>query len=245
MHIEALPATGTSNPPTTHIVSYVHQRKLAKIQKPGQHDEFSDFDFENFSTNLTAKNPDMHGALQQLFGRFVENLETNLDNIGKAAEIPKNAQLQVEVVDNEISYNPNETDDLMELQANTLDGGFGNNEQHESQINETMWQRSKQSIPVLESVRHLVNTVRDNHTLISPHYNHSMSMNDNSSTSAIETEEEREMINESNDLKFLEVLGSIGSRIWGFLSSLKQVFAASSGSASAALSAQSSSTSSK
>uniref|UniRef100_T1PBA4 Uncharacterized protein n=1 Tax=Musca domestica TaxID=7370 RepID=T1PBA4_MUSDO len=257
-HIEALPATPSTSQESTHIVSYVHQRKLAKSQKPGDHNEFSSFDFENFNSNLTAENPEMRGALQQLFGRFVQNLETNLDNLGrspteKMVAVAKNAALQeaARVEDNDIFQN-RDTDDLFELQANTLDAIMPTNEQHESQINETMWQRSKQSIPVLESVRHLVNSVRDgalNDTEhVKPERHHLLSMHgqmmENETSPAIETEEEREMINESTDLKFLEVIGSIGSRVWGFFKNLKQVFAASSGSASAALSAQSSSSSS-
>uniref|UniRef100_A0A1I8Q746 Uncharacterized protein n=1 Tax=Stomoxys calcitrans TaxID=35570 RepID=A0A1I8Q746_STOCA len=258
LQIEAMPtaitnATNTHAP--THIVSYVHQGKLAKAQKPGKHDEFEDFDFETFGSNLTAKGPEMRGALQQLVGRFVENFETSLDSIDVSGAAPaQNGQLQKSVEDNEIPYKQ-ETDDQKELQPNTLDvASFGNNEQHESQINETLWQRSKQSIPVLESVRHLVHSVRDgalNHTEhVKPERHHQLLTESthritpsNETSPAIETEEEREMIIESSDLKFLEVLGSIGSRVWGFLSSLKQVFAASSGSASAALSSQSSSSS--
>ncbi|XP_075145803.1 uncharacterized protein LOC142220506 [Haematobia irritans] len=256
LKIEALPAT-TTTPATTHIVSYVHQRKSTKAQKPGQHDEFEDFDFENFSPNLTTKNPEMRGALQQLFGRFVENMETNMENVDNfhPTTNPKNAKLQEMVENNEIPHKL-ETDDLMDNQTNTLDtAGFGNNEQHESQVNETNWQRSKQSIPVLESVRHLVHSVRDgalnNTEHVKPERHHQL-LNEsmhrptpaNETSSAIETEEEREMIIESSDLRLLEVLGSIGSRVWGFFSSLKQVFAASTGSASAALSAQTSSSSS-
>ncbi|XP_061390713.1 uncharacterized protein LOC133326055 [Musca vetustissima] len=256
LHISALPAT-TNDPGTSHIVSYVHQRKSAKFQKPGEHNEFSNFDFENFNSNLTAENPEMRGALQQLFGRFVQNLETNLDNLGKPTEkemgvVAKNVALQDGNSENKEIFKNTETDDLFELQANTLDAVMPNNEQHESQINETMWQRSKQSIPVLESVRHLVNSVRDgalNDTEhVKPERHHLLSMHgqmaENETSPAIETEEEREMINESTDLKFLEVIGSIGSRVWGFFKNIKQVFAASSGSASAALSAQSSSSSS-
>lgn len=253
LSIDALPATST--PATTHIVSYVNQRRATK--SPNEHNEFDEFDFENFRTNLTATNPEMRGALQQLFGRFVENLETNLDNVDKDLKA-KSSRLLDTSKDNEISYKP-DNDDLMVNQVNTLDSGFGENEQHESQVNETTWQRSKQSIPVLETVRDLVNSVRNgalNHTehasptrhhqLLHGDTNMNMTMPHNGSetSTAIETEEEREMINGSNDLKFLEVLGSLGSRVWGFLSSLKQVFAASSGSASAALSAQSSTSSS-
>ncbi|XP_073819581.1 uncharacterized protein [Musca autumnalis] len=260
LHIYALPATTTttsSNQATSsHIVSYVHQRKSSKSQKPGEHNEFSNFDFENFNANITAENPEMRGALQQLFGRFVQNLETNLDNLGRTTTdvvaSPKNAALQEAKKEDNNILQKSETDDLFELQANTLDAVMPTNEQHESQINETMWQRSKQSIPVLESVRHLVNSVRDgalNDTEhVKPERHHLLLMHgqmaENETSPAIETEEEREMINESTDLKFLEVIGSIGSRVWGFFKNLKQVFAASSGSASAALSAQSSSTSS-
>lgn len=211
--------------------------------------EIEEFDFENFRTNLTSNNPEMRGALQQLFGRFVENLETNLEQLDNG--VSKNNDNNPEnIKDNEIPYNE-ATDDLMNDQMNTLENGFGDNEQHESPRNETMWQRSKQSIPVLESVRHLVNSVRDGHLNNTEHVQRHRTLlsemqpnMEQNSSMAIETEEEREMINSSTDLQFLEVLGSIGSKVWGFLSNIKNVFAASSGSASAALSASSSSGSS-
>lgn len=222
---------------------------MQKLQKDKKQHEFEEFDFENFRTNLTSnKNPEMRGALQQLFGRFVENLETNLEQFDNIE--PKNNENNPEnLKDNEIPYSE-ATDDLMEDKMNTLENGFGDNEQHESPRNETMWQRSKQSIPVLESVRHLVNSVRDGHLNNTEHVQRhrtllsEMQPMEHNSSMAIETEEEREMINSSTDLQFLEVLGSIGSKVWGFLSNIKNVFAASSGSASAALSASSSSGSS-
>ncbi|XP_046805190.1 uncharacterized protein LOC111687111 [Lucilia cuprina] len=237
------PATSTDA--TTHIVSYVHQRKIQKEQQK-KVSEFDEFDFENFRSNLTSKDyPEMRGALQQLFGRFVENFETNLDQLENV--VPKNGNYKESVKDNEISYSST-SDDLMNDQMNTLDNGFGDNEQHESPKNETMWQRSKQSIPVLESVRHLVNSVRDGHLNHTEHVQRHRTllsemqpMPEQNTSMAIETEEEREMINESSDLKFLEVLGSIGSKVWGFLSNIRQVFAASSASASSASSSSSSS----
>ncbi|KAM7361493.1 uncharacterized protein ACRADG_012273 isoform 2-T2 [Cochliomyia hominivorax] len=186
----------------------------------------------------------MRGALQQLFGRFVENLETNLNQLDNA--VSKTEKYEDDVKENEIPYS-SDSDDLRNEEMNTLENGFGDNEQHESPRNETMWQRSKQSIPVLESVRHLVNSVRDGHLNHTEHVQRHRTllsemqpMNEPMNTSmAIETEEEREMINSSSDLQLLEVLGSIGSKVWGFLSTIKQVFAASSGSASAALSGSS------
>ena len=190
----------------------------------------------------------MRNALQQLFGRFVENFETNLDHLENV--VPKTDNYQEGIEDNEIFYGK-ESDDLMEDEMNTLENGFGDNEQHESPKNDSMWQRNKQSIPVLESVRHLVNSVRDGHLNHTEHVQRHRTllsemqpMAEQNTSMAIETEEEREMINGSSDLRFLEVLGSIGSKIWGFLSNIRQVFAASSGSASAALSASSSSSSS-
>ncbi|XP_065354497.1 uncharacterized protein LOC135948970 [Calliphora vicina] len=247
LQCESYPATSTDA--TTHIVSYVHQRKLQQQQKGPKHNEFEEFDFENFRSNLTTKDlPEMRGALQQLFGRFVENFETNLEQLDNV--VPRNENYEESIKDNEIA-DDQASDDLMDDQMNTLENGFGDNEQHESPKNETMWQRSKQSIPVLESVRHLVNSVRDGHLNHTEHVQRHRTllsemqpMNEQNTSMAIETEEEREMINGSSDLQFLEVLGSIGSKLWGFLSTIRQVFAASAGSASAALSGSSSSSSS-
>lgn len=240
----------TSTEATTHIVSYVNQRKIQKQQQLQKGATgFDEFDFENFRSNLTSEDGnEMRNALQQLFGRFVENIETNLDHLENV--IPKTGNYEAGVKDNEISYGK-ASDDLMENEMNTLENGFGDNEQHESPKNDSMWQRNKQSIPVLESVRHLVNSVRDGHLNHTEHVQRHRTllsemqpMAEQNTSMAIETEEEREMINGSSDLRFLEVLGSIGSKIWGFLSNIRQVFAASSGSASAALSASSSSSSS-
>lgn len=250
--VSSYPAATTSTEATTHIVSYVNQRKLQKQQKQQQGiAEFNEFDFENFRSNLTSKdNPEMRGALQQLFGRFVENFEANLDHLENV--IPKTGKYQETTKDNEIpSDKEKPSDDLMENEINTLENGFGDNEQHESPKNDSMWQRNKQSIPVLESVRHLVNSVRDGHLNNTEHVQRHRTllsemqpMSEQNVSTAIETEEEREMINGSSDLRFLEVLGSIGSKIWGFFSNIRQVFAASGSSASAALSASSSSSSS-
>lgn len=253
VHCKAYPAASTEA--TTHIVSYVNQRKALKYQrqqKDKKHAGFEEFDFENFRTNLSAsEQAEMRGALQQFFGRFVENFDTNLEGLDES--LTKNRNLHQSSAENEITTNPADIslDDLMAENVNTLENGFGDNEQHESRKNQTMWHRTKQSIPVLESVRHLVNSVRDGHLNHTEHVqrhrtlvSEMQQMPENTTSMAIETEREREMINASTDLQFLEVVGSIGSRLWGFLKNLGQVFAASASSASTALTASSSSSSS-
>uniref|UniRef100_A0A1A9ZVE1 Uncharacterized protein n=1 Tax=Glossina pallidipes TaxID=7398 RepID=A0A1A9ZVE1_GLOPL len=140
-------------------------------------------------------------------------------------------------------------DDVLSTELNTLENSIRTKEQYDSPQNRTSWLRIKQSIPVLEPVKHLLDHARSgnlNHTLRGQSNRHHYVLsesemnneeNNNDTSPAIETEEEREMINEGPDLQILEFLGSIGSKIWGFFSNLRQLFAASSGSASLSSSA--------
>lgn len=145
--------------------------------------------------------------------------------------------------------NKYQDDDVLSTELNTLENSIRTKEQYDSEQNRSSWLRIKQSIPVLEPVKHLLDHARSgnlNHTLRGPSNRHHYVLsesemnneeNNNGTSPAIETEEEREMINEGPDLQILEFLGSIGSKIWGFFSNLRQLFAASSGSASLSSSA--------
>lgn len=101
------------------------------------------------------------------------------------------------------------------------------------------WQRTKRNIPVLEPVRHLLNGIREgtiNHTgsLLpinrfagnkSVNGSHMIptlnTMQTNSTSAAIETEEEREMVTHSFDLRILEFLAAAGNKLWNWFSSIR------------------------
>lgn len=244
---ESFPSTTLA--PTTHIVSFVKQRRVKQ-----RHDEFLDFNFEN------SKNKTML-PLNLLAGRLmVEQIDTNLNNYIENSTSNETAS------ENNFTKSTKITDDAPNQMQNTLENSKENeneNEiQHESSMrlnaSDPLWNRVKQSIPVLESVKNLLSTVRDgsfnhNSSSVSHHMSHSkhhhqlVSPNGNSNqtsehhdSAAIETEEEREMVNESTGFQFLELLGRIAGMIWGFFTNIQKFFAASSGNASAASSSLSS-----
>lgn len=94
----------TTASPTTHIVSYVNQRKTKNVQK------LKEFDFELINPSLNKLESKQ---------AYVNQIQNNLDNnlvISTTTGIPKTDDLNI----------PNK--------QNTLENNevFGNNEQHES-----------------------------------------------------------------------------------------------------------------
>lgn len=98
------------------------------------------------------------------------------------------------------------------------------------------WSRIKRNIPVLEPVRHLLNGIREgtiNHTssILFPNRlfgnksingnSLSTKMQTNTTSAAIETEEEREMVTHGSDLQILELLAAAGNKLWTFFSGLR------------------------
>ncbi|XP_037950649.1 uncharacterized protein LOC119681508 [Teleopsis dalmanni] len=205
----------TTSQPTSQIVNFDTQRKARANTDT---EDLPDFDFDEINKNSKDKD--------QFTGS-----------------------------DNSLDTSPPHTDDELSSSQNTLDNTneiFGHNDVFESSTvsNNNPLHRVKQSIGrSLEPVKHLINTVRDGAFNLthpqSPHHHvlrghaarrreHSehtehVSSND---ASAIETEEERESVNESNEFRFLEVLGTVGGMIWQFLMNIQRAFAASSGGAS-------------
>ncbi|CAD6991939.1 uncharacterized protein LOC101454835 [Ceratitis capitata] len=250
---KALPAT-TPLPHTTHIVSYVHQGRAGA--KSG---DIREFDYESIQSGSNERNAALRStepptAISQLYGAFVEQLDMSLDNglpgINSSSKIAASSTEKVR-----------QTDDLQDTHQNTLDDVFTVNEQHESSkvgknVSQShagglMWNRMKQSIPVLEPVRHLLNTVREQHnqTVHAARQHHQLlatmitGMGDHmpsNESSAIETEEDREAANESTEFKLLDFAGSLVGMIWGFIGNLQRAFAASSGNALASSSSGSS-----
>ncbi|XP_036341008.1 uncharacterized protein LOC118750393 [Rhagoletis pomonella] len=256
LEIAALPAT-TSVPHTTHIVSYVHQGRVG-----AKRGEIREFDYESVQNKAGGRSAALRSTkpatpLSELYGAFVEQLDMSLDNgfqsTGSSA-----------VVQQYTTEAANRTDDLLVLHQNTLDDAddvFGRSEQHESStmvkncsqphVGGPLWNRMKQSIPVLEPVRHLLNTVRDQHnqTVHAARQHHQLlaamkgGFGDHTAaneSSAIETEEDRETANESTEFKLLDFAGSLVSMLWGFIGNLQRIFAASSGNALASSSSGSS-----
>ncbi|XP_039963856.1 uncharacterized protein LOC120776864 [Bactrocera tryoni] len=256
LEIAALPAS-TPLPQTTHIVSYVHQgRAGAKIA------EIREFDYEKVHSvdherNAAIRVTERSTPISQLYGAFIEQLDTSLDNGFSRTHT-------TETIDVSTTESMSHTDDLLVTKQNTLEDAddiFGRNEQHESpksvnnkshpHVGGMMWSRTKQSIPVLEPVRILLNTVRDQHnqTVHAARQHHQLlssmmgGMADHMSaneSSAIETEEDRESANESTEFKLLDFAGSLVSMLWGFFGNLQRAFAASSGNALASTSSSSS-----
>ncbi|XP_053947902.1 uncharacterized protein LOC128856616 [Anastrepha ludens] len=246
--VGALPAS-TSAPHTTHIVSYVSQGRAN-----ARWGEISEFDYESVQSGASGRSAALLSTeaptpLSQLYGAFVEQLDMSLGN-----SVPSSNTTSL--VGTSPPTSVNRTDDLLVTHRNTLedaDDFFGRNEQHESATTVKdnshlqgpgglMWHRMKQSIPVLEPVRHLLNTVRDQHnqTVHAARQHHQLlaamkgglgeHMSGNES-SAIETEEDRETANESTEFKLLDFAGSFVSMLWSFIGNLQRIFAASSGNA--------------
>uniref|UniRef100_A0A0K8TWK7 Uncharacterized protein n=2 Tax=Bactrocera latifrons TaxID=174628 RepID=A0A0K8TWK7_BACLA len=240
LEIAALPAS-TPLPQTTHIVSYVHQGRAGAKRA-----EIREFDYEK-----------VHSVDHERNAAIREQLDTNLDNDFSRTHTTGTIHIST-------TESMSHTDDLLVTKQNTLedaDGIFGRNEQHESpesvnnerysHVGRMMWSRTKQSIPVLEPVRILLNTVRDQHnqTVHAARQHHQLlgsmmgGMADHMSaneSSAIETEEDRESANESTEFKLLDFAGSLVSMLWGFFGNLQRAFAASSGNALASTSSSSS-----
>ncbi|XP_067619937.1 uncharacterized protein [Eurosta solidaginis] len=252
--IDALPGT-TTIPHITHIVSYVHQGTVKS-----KNADIKEFDFEKIQDSGSGRTAAIHATappsgITQLHGVFVEQLDMSLNNTNFLNHNTKTA-----VATSSPKFS-NITDDLLMAHQNTLEGideVFGHNEQHESSTTvkndstHPMWNRMKQSIPVLEPVRHLLNTVRDQHnqTLHAAKQFHHVLANmagglegdhgPSNESSAIETEEDRETANDSTEFKLLDLVGSIVSMLWGFVGNLQRVFAASSGGVLSSSSASSS-----
>lgn len=256
MKIAAFPAT-TPLPHTTHIVSYVHQGRAGTKSA-----EIREFDYERVHSvehgrNATIRATERSTPISQLYGAFIEQLDMSLDNdFSRTNTTP--------VIGISTTESARHTDDLLLTKQNTLEDAddiFGRNEQHESpksvnneshsRVGGMMWSRTKQSIPVLEPVRHLLNTVRDQHnqTVHAARQHHQLlgsmmsGMADHmpaNESSAIETEEDREAANESTEFKLLDFAGSLVGMLWGFFGNLQRAFAASSGNALASTSSSSS-----
>lgn len=148
------------------------------------------------------------------------------------------------------------TDDSPATKRNTLDDELSLDfdavsEQHESSTETPdAWPRIKLAIPVLEPVKHLLNAVgggdvndthvrTNSHRLIGHrgvHHEAGGSSHHGNSSSAIETEEDRETAIDSTGFDLLETLGTAGTVIWGMLQNLRKLFAASAGNASTAFS---------
>ncbi|XP_011176551.1 uncharacterized protein LOC105208422 [Zeugodacus cucurbitae] len=252
----ALPAT-TPLPQTTHIVSYVHQGRAGS--KGG---EISEFDYESvhsgdYRRSAAIRSTERSTPISQLYGAFIEQLDMSLDNgFSRTNTTP--------VISISTTESVRQTDDLLLTKQNTLENAddvFGRNEQHESSkpvtsdshpnVSVKVWSRPKQSIPVLEPVRHLLNTVREQHnqTVHAARQHHQLlgSMMSGlaehmpaNESSAIETEEDRETANESTEFKLLDFAGSLVGMLWGFFGNLQRAFAASSGNALASTSSSSS-----
>ncbi|KAL9890919.1 uncharacterized protein ACN427_009709 [Glossina fuscipes fuscipes] len=201
----------------SRIADYEQQSKENKFQIQNKRQEYAEFDIENSRNGMFHRLPD----------RFAVNVDNNL--------IKENGII-----------NKYQDDEMLTAELNTLENSIRSKDQIDFEQNKSSWLRVKKSIPVLEPVKHLLDRARSgnlNHTFRGQSNRHhhilsegEMNNEENNNDTAIETEEEREMINEGPDLQILEFLGSIGSKIWDFFSNLRQLFAASSGSASASLS---------
>lgn len=151
------------------------------------------------------------------------------------------------------SNNTLDTDDAPDSERNTLDDEFtlmeSVSEQHESSTEQPdTWHRIKLAIPVLEPVKHLVNTVggggvNNTHVINNTHrlighsgVHHATHPHSNNTSPAIETEEDREEAIDSTGFDLLETLGTAGTVLWGMLQNLRRLFAASAGNASTAFS---------
>lgn len=257
--IAALPAT-TPLPQTTHIVSYVHQGRADETR--AKSDKIIEFDYERVHNvehgrNAAVFSPERSTPISQLYDAFIEQLDMSLNNgFSRINTIPVNGIATTESV--------RLSNDLFVVKQNTLDDAddiFGHNEQHELpksvnndshlHVDGMLWSRTKQSIPVLEPVRHLLNTVREQHnqTLHAARQHHQLlgsmmsGMADHmpaNESFAIETEEDRETANESTEFKLLDFAGSLISMLWGLFGNLQRAFAASSGNALASTSSSSS-----
>ncbi|KAH8256464.1 hypothetical protein KR032_008925 [Drosophila birchii] len=174
---------------------------------------------EEFDFERNEKEAINSAHLQQLFGSLLQ-----LPGSG-------NSSLQVTI----------DTDDEAVSERITLDDEMeATGEQHEQQ------HRIKLAIPVLEPVKHLINTVggggvndshvkNNTHRLIGHHGVHEPHHSGgNVSSPAIETEEDRETAIDSTGFDVLETLGTAGTVLWGILQNLRKLFAASAGNASSA-----------
>lgn len=181
---------------------------------------------EEFDFERNEKEAITSAHLQQLFGSLLQ-----LPGSG-------NSSLQVTI----------DTDDEAVSERITLDDDMEDaGEQHEGVTESSdAWHRIKLAIPVLEPVKHLINTVggggvndshvkSNTHRLIGHHGVHEPHHSGgNVSSPAIETEEDRETAIDSTGFDLLETLGTAGTVLWGILQNLRKLFAASAGNASSA-----------
>ncbi|ALC47319.1 CG17190 [Drosophila busckii] len=206
--------TTTSNCTDTHIVSFV-----------GGKDSRARAAFDSKRNEVEAQ----HAAMvHQLFGSLLQL--QGQGNVSRAT-------------DDSLVSARNTLDDELSLDDVSL------NEQHESSTEDPdAWRRIKLAIPVLEPVKHLLNAVgggdvNDTHVRTNTHrlrghtgVHHPHHNSSNSSSPAIETEEDRETAIDSTGFDLLETLGTVGTLIWGMLQNLRRLFAASAGNASTAFS---------
>ncbi|XP_017060733.1 uncharacterized protein LOC108101057 [Drosophila ficusphila] len=212
----AKPTNSTDSNPTNEMQ---HVTSFVN-QKPKSGDRM-EFDFERNEAEATnsAHVHQLFGSLLQLPGKGNMSLELSL-----------------------------ETDDEPVSERNQLaDEMDPIGEQHEGFTeSEDAWHRIKLNIPVLEPVKHLINTVggggvndshvkSNTHRLIGHHGVHETHHSGgNISSPAIETEEDRETAIDSTGFDVLETLGTAGTVLIGILQNLRKLFAASVGNASSA-----------
>ncbi|KAH8335525.1 hypothetical protein KR074_004854 [Drosophila pseudoananassae] len=208
----ARPAESAPGNGMRHVTSFVSQNKN---NYPRQ--EF-DFEQNEAETSNSVK-------VQQLFLGLLK--------------LPEKANASVD-----LSF---DTDDDPATERITLDDDLelmAIGEQHEGSTEAPdTWNRIKLAIPVLEPVRHLLATVggggvnnthveTNRHRLVGHEGVHHPHVSGNASSSAIETEEDRETAIDSTGFDVLETLGTAGTVVWGILQNLRKLFAASAGNAS-------------
>ncbi|KAH8278386.1 hypothetical protein KR018_001543 [Drosophila ironensis] len=213
--------TMTSAKPATpakdmqHVTSFVSQKQSNNVRQ--------EFDFERNEAEAT-------NSVQ------VQKLFLGLLKLPEKANA--SVKLTLETDDEPVSERITLDDDLDLMEVG---------EQHEgvTEGSSDEWHRIKLAIPVLEPVRHLLNTVggggvnnthveTNRHRLVGHEGVHHPHVSGNASSSAIETEEDRETAIDSTGFDVLETLGTAGTVLWGILQNLRKLFAASAGNASSA-----------
>lgn len=214
-----MPVSAADNNGYTHIVSFVNSRQT---NMPRQ-----EFDMDRNEAEITNSE-----HVQQFFGSLLKFR-------GLSSNDTRNT------TDDSPATERNTLDDELNLDFNSI------SEQHESSTETPdAWPRIKLAIPVLEPVKHLLNAVgggnvndthvrTNSHRLIGHrgvHHEAGGVSHHGNTSSAIETEEDRETAIDSTGFDLLETLGTAGTVIWGMLQNLRSLFAASAGNASTAFS---------
>lgn len=250
-NIELLPNAmemASTSIPSKHIVSFVNQKKSKSLL-----DEFQDFDLNDLRGDEDDEIPEgimtqRENAIRLVLKRLIERRQNLLgDDVYLNTESNlMTRQIHENTKNSTMNDTINTSTQSSKAPENSSDDTFKPPER--PSFANGLWHRAKIHLNVTEPVQHILNTLRERIYGIKPtpaHKKRPMHLlhpqksvgqvhGGNANTEkhhesvAIETENERIMINESTGFHVLELIGTVVGLVWGFFTNIQAIFGASS-----------------